>query len=142
MAKKKRPDFGTAGQLTIRTDKMGAAIQVSAGESIRAKLTVKGPGTAVFAFGCQHRTLWSGPDFPGHPLPLYSWRHFTQPSDADAAADTYSLTIAFIGGVTSYTYLLEHVNTVGAVLATLKDFDASSTSAADVFHSSITLFVV
>ena len=142
MAKKAvRPDFGSAGRLRIRSSEQGAAVSVSANEFIRSRLTVSGPGQAVFAFGCQHRPVWSAQDFPGHPQTVYEWKHFVQHGDADAPSDTYALTIAFVGGITSYTFLMEKVGAGGAVVATLKDFDASSTAAADVFHSSITLFV-
>lgn len=141
MAKKPPPDFGQGGRLTVRSGEQGALINVSAGEFIRSKLTANGPGQAVFSFGCQHRPLWNATDFPGHPQKVYEWRHFTQPGDADAQADTYALTIAFVGGITSYTFLMERVAANGAVLATLKDFDAASTVGSDVFHSSVTLFV-
>jgi hypothetical protein len=142
MAKTSPPDFGTGGKLTVRSNVMGAAINISGGESIRGKVTANGPGQAVFSFGCQHRSLWSAPDFPGHPKKIYEWTHLKQVGDADAPSDTHALTVAFIGGITSYTFLLEKLGANGAVLVTLKDFDASSTAPADVFHSSITLFVV
>jgi hypothetical protein len=95
----------------------------------------------VFSFGCQHRPHWSAQDFHGHPQTVYDWTHFAHPGDADAPSDTYALTIAFVGGITSYTFLMEKVSATGVVIATLKDFDASSTVASDVFHSTITLFV-
>jgi hypothetical protein len=141
MAKKAPPDFGKAGRLTIRSDDQGALVNVSSGEFIRSKLTAKGPGQAVFSFGCQHRPLWSATDFPGHPQKVYEWQHFNQPGDADAPADTYALTIAFVGGITSYTFLLEKVAKNGKVVATLKDFDAASTAAEDVLHTGIMLLV-
>jgi hypothetical protein len=142
MAKKSlRPDFGKKGRLKVRTDEQGAHVSVSTGEFIRSKLTARGPGKAIFSFACQHRPLWSAADFPGHPQPVYDWRHFTQPGDADAPADSYALTVSFAGAITSYTFLLEKVDATGAVVATLKDFDASSTAADDVFHSGITFFV-
>jgi hypothetical protein len=93
----------------------------------------------VFSFACQHRPLWNAPDFPGHPQHVYEWRHLTHPGDTDAPADSYTLTVAFVGGITSYTFLMEKVTASGTVAATLKDFDASSTAAVDVFHSGITL---
>jgi len=136
-----RPDFGKKGHLVVRTDEQGAHVSVSTGESIRSKLTAGGPGKAVFSFACQHRPVWSADDFPGHPQPVYDWRHFTRQGDADAPADSYALTLAFAGGITSYTFLMEKVDDTGTVIATLKDFDASSTAAGDVFHSGITLFV-
>jgi hypothetical protein len=141
MAKTPPADFGKAGRLKIRTDEQGALVNVSAGEFIRSKLTTKGPGQALFSFGCQHRPLWSATDFPGHPQKSYEWRHFTQPGDADAPADTYALTIAFIGGITSYTFRVERVAKNGTVVATLKDFDASSTAAQDILHTGIMLLV-
>lgn len=141
MAKKPPPDFGKAGRLTVRTDETGALVNVSGGEFIRMKLTANGPGQAVFSFGCQHRPLWNAPDFPGHPQKVYDWSHFTHPADADAPSDTYALTIAFIGGITSYTFLMEKVAKSGAVIATLKDLDAASTVAQDVLHTGIMLLV-
>jgi hypothetical protein len=141
MAKKAVPDFGKGGKLKVREDEQGAVIQVSAGEHLRMKLTANGPGQAVFAFGCQHKSLFNPADFPGHPKKVYEWVHLDQLSDADAMSDTYAMTIAFIGGITSYTFLMERVSAAGVSLATLKDFDASSTVAADVFHSGITLLV-
>jgi hypothetical protein len=141
MAKKAAPDFGKGGRLKVREDEQAAVIRLSAGERIRMTLTANGPGQALFAFGCQHKSLWNAPDFPGHPKKVYEWVHLDQPADADAPADTYALTIAFVGGITSYTFLMEHVSAAGANLATLKDFDASSTVASDVFHSAITLLI-
>lgn len=139
MAKTPRPDFGKAGRLTVRVDEQGALVSVSTGEFIRARLTANGPGRAVFSFACQHRPLWGAPDFPGHPQRVYEWSHLSQPGDADAPSDSYALTVAFVGGITSYTFLMERVDASGIVVATLKDFDASSTAAADVFHAGITL---
>ena len=139
--KQRRPDFGKGGRLTFRSDEQGAHVGVSSGEFVRLRLTASGPGQAVFSFGCQHRPLWSATDFPGHPQPVYEWRHLSQTGDADAPSDSYALTVAFVGGITSYTFLMETVATDGTVRATLKDFDAASTVAADVFHSAITLVV-
>lgn len=140
MAKKAVPDFGKGGKLKVREDDQGAVIEVSKGQFVRSRLTCTGPGQAIFAFGCQHRTLRSAPDF-GPPRPVYEWTHFDQPGNADATADSYALTIAFLGGITSYTFLMEQVSSTGAVVATLKDFDASSAVASDVFQTGITLFV-
>jgi hypothetical protein len=124
--------------LNIRVSEMGAEIRVSSGEFIQARVTANGPGQAVFTFACQHRPIRRASDFAGHPRRVYEWRHFIQPGDADAPSDTYALTIAFIGGITSYTFLMEKI--AGGTVVKLKDFDASSTAAEDVFQSSITLF--
>ena len=141
MAKKPPPDFGKGGRLTVRTDETGALINVSAGEFLRLKLTAKGPGQAVFTFACQHRPLWSAPNFPGHPLKVYEWNHLDEPGDADAPSDTYALTIAFVDGITSYTFLMEQVAKNGKVVATLKDLDAASTVASDILHTGITVLL-
>jgi hypothetical protein len=138
MAKKPdKPDFGKGGHLTIRVSEQGA--HIDAGEFIRCKLTVTGPGQAVFAFSCQHRPIKSAADFPGQPPP-YTWTRFDHPGDADAAQDVHSLVVAFAGGATSYTFLMEKMDKDNHVLKTLKDFDASSTVATDVYRDGITFF--
>jgi len=134
-----KPDFGKGGHLTIRVSEQGAHIAVAAGESIRCTLTVTGPGQAVFAFSCQHRPLKSAADFTGQPKTC-KWTHFDHPGDDDAAQDVHSLVVAFAGGATSYTFLMEKMDNGGHVVATLKDFDASSTVAVDVYRDGITLF--
>jgi len=139
VAKSQKPDFGKSGRLTIRTNENGALVNVSAGEHITCELKVKG-AVPLFAFGCQHRPIWSGPDFPGHPKNLYQWEHFTQAGDADAPSDVYSLTLSFLGA-TSYTFVMRRVDAAGAPLQTLKDVDYQSTTAADVFRDVITLFI-
>ena len=140
MAKKPdKPDFGKGGHLTMRVSEQGARIAVAAGERIRCTLTVTGPGQAVFAFSCQHRPLKSAADFPNQPK-TFTWTHFDHPGDNDAAQDVYSLVVAFAGGATSYTFLMEKMDNGGHVVTTLKDFDASSTVAVDVYRDGITLF--
>jgi hypothetical protein len=134
-----KPDFGKGGHLTIRVSEQGAHIAVAAGERIRCTLTVTGPGQAVFAFSCQHRPLKSAADFPNQPK-TFKWTHFDHPGDDDAAQDVYSLVVAFAGSATSYTFLMEKMDNGGHVVATLKDFDASSTVAVDVYRDGITLF--
>ena len=116
-------------------------MDVSAGEFLRCELTANGPGQAVFSFACQHRPLWDAPDFSGHPKSHYAWKHLSQPGDADAAADTLALVLAFVGGITSYTFLMEKVDSAGRVLQTLKDFDAATTVATDVLRVGITVVV-
>ena len=105
-----KPDFGQSGHLTIRVSENGAHVAVSAGELIRCSLTVTGPGQAVFAFSCQHRPIRSAPDFPGHPKKTYEWTRFDHPGDEDAPADVHALVVAFAGGATSYTFLMEKIS--------------------------------
>ena len=135
-----KPDFGKAGHLTIRNDETGAPIAASAGEFIRCKVTAKGPGQAVFSFVCQHRPICKADTFHGHPKPAYDWTRFTNPGDADAPTDSHALVLSFSGGITSYTFLMETVDATGQVKATLKDFDASSNVASDVYRDAIILF--
>jgi hypothetical protein len=134
------PDFGKGGQLTIRKDETGAPVATSAGESIRCKVTAKGPGQAVFSFTCEHRPICKADTFTGHPKPAYDWTRFTNPGDADAPRDAHALVLSFAGGITSYTFLMEKVDAAGQVKATLKDFDASSNVASDVYRDAIILF--
>lgn len=136
-----RPDFGKGGRLTFRSDEQGAQVDLTAGQFIRAKVTVTGPGQPVFTLACQHRPLRSAPDFAGHPLKVYEWRPLTKIADTDSPSDSYALTLSFVGGITSYTILMEKVAANGTVITTLKDFDAASTVATDVFHTGITLNV-
>ena len=133
-------DFGQGGHLTIRRDETGAPVAVSAGESIRCKVTANGPGQAVFSFACQHRPICKADTFSGHPKAAYDWTRFTHAGDADAPTDSHALVLSFSGGITSYTFLMEKVDTTGQVTATLKDFDASSNVASDVYRDAILLF--
>ena len=141
MAKKPdKPDFGKGGHLTIRVSEQGAHITIPEGQFVRCTLDVAGPGQAIFAFSCQHRPIKSAADFPGHPKKTYEWTHFKDPGDADAPQDVHALVVAFAGGATSYTFLMEKMGKDGLILATLKDFDASSAVATDVYRDAITFF--
>jgi hypothetical protein len=135
------PDFGKGGHLVVRASEAGAHVNVTAGEFIRCRITPTGPGKPVFSFACQHRPLWSAE----HVTPnagVYEFAHFKEHGDVDAPADSYALVLAFIGGIQSYTVLMEKLSTQGDVLQTLNDYDASTTHQADIYRCAILLFAV
>jgi hypothetical protein len=134
-------DFGKSGHLVVRASEAGAHVNVTGGESIRCRITATGPGKAVFSFACQHRPIWSA----DHLTPaggVYEFAHFKDHGDVDAPADSYALVLAFIGGIQSYTVVMDKVDTQGKVVQTLSEFDASTTQPADIFRYVIMLFAI
>ena len=134
-------DFGKGGHLTVRASEAGAHVNVTAGEHIRCRITPTGPGKATFAFACQHRPLRSADQLTPHGG-VYEFFHFKTPGDADAPADSYALVLSFIGGIQSYTVLMEKLDATGQVIQTLNDFDASTTQPADIYRCAIMLFAI
>jgi hypothetical protein len=129
------PDFGKAGKRTVRRNEVAATIKASVGEFIHCEVTVVGT-QAEFAFACRHRPIKSAADFaPGGAL---EWDFFKNGGDADAAMDEYALVGVFLQA-RKYTFVMEHCDAQGSVLATLKDLDFESTDSTDVFRTSITL---
>jgi hypothetical protein len=131
------PDFGHSGHVTRRTDALVATIGISTGEAIECELRVT--GTAAFAFACQHHPVATHDTLTPGPNNTYRWTHFRKAADADSSPDVYTLVLSFLGA-TSYTFVMKHVDGTGTALSVLKDLDARSTTAADVFRSPITFF--
>jgi hypothetical protein len=134
-------DFGKGGHLTVRASEAGAHVNVTAGEFIRCRIRPSGPGKPIFSFACQHRPLWSA----DHMTPqdgVYEFTHFAEHGDVDAPADSYALVLAFIGGIDSYTVVMDKIDAHGAVVQTLNDYDASTTQQADIYRCAIMLFAI
>ncbi len=125
-------DFGNAGKLVLRKDKL--RVEIKGGESVKFNLMAKGD-EAVFVFGCEHKARQSERDFPEHPCPTYRWT-WKCPEDEDATEDLYQVRMLFLTA-TSYTYKATHVRADGAEIEILKDLDASSSDSRDKYPSSL-----
>jgi hypothetical protein len=139
-------DFGKAGKLTIRIDDVAAVINLTAGEYLHYKLTVKG-AVPIFTFSCKHEPLLSEHEFAGHPKQVYEWT-WCKPTagdpgvpdtKSDAADDMLGIPMSFITAI-KYTVLVEHKDRSNASIRTLKDFDCESQDPHDNFTSSLRIF--
>jgi hypothetical protein len=91
------PDFGAKGRVETIANAGAAIITISSGEHIACAIDVSG-GIPEFVFSCRHRDIRAAPDFEGHPKARYEFVYFKLASDADAADDTYVLTMLSASG--------------------------------------------
>ena len=131
--------MATIGTVTVTTRTSLSAITVagSGGNFLRFEVRAAG-AVPLFAFasvdtaGAQHN-LNDATQFPGHPLPTYTWRlrprgaHNAPPADVVATdvREEYGLALAW-SGVTTYDIKTEEINGAGAVVRTVKDMTLQS----------------
>jgi hypothetical protein len=139
-------DFGKAGKLTVRTHDVAALINLSAGEYIFYKLTVKG-AEPLFTYACKDRARLSEHQFQGHPKKTYEWTWSrNQPlaagipnENGDAPDDLYVVSMSFIAAI-KYTLLVEQRRADDSVIRKLKDIDYESQSPEDNFTETLRVF--
>lgn len=134
-------DFGKAGKVTIRTEKVAVLVNLTKGEFLSYKLTVAG-ANGIFTFACQHKPRLSEHQFPGHPKAIYQWDWCRgNPAESDSDDDMYVIAMSFLAA-TKYTLLVQMCDSAGSVLKTVKDVDYESTSPKDNFTASLHIFTV
>jgi hypothetical protein len=135
-----QPDFGKAGKITIRKDKIGVGVDLGAGQYLFYRLTVKG-AEPFFAWACEHDTRLTAGDFEGHPMRVYEWTWCRGgASDKDADDDVYSVEMRFTAA-TKYTLFVEVRDVNNASVKTVKDLDFESQAPQDFFVSTLRVFV-
>ncbi len=136
------PDFGNAGELTVRAHDVATTVKLSEGEYIHYTLTVQG-AEPIFTFACEHNDRLSEHDFAGHPKQVYEWTWGRSTSlddipneSEDASDDVYVVTMAFVTAI-KYTLLAEKCDANDQVIRTLKDIDYESQDPTDTFTESL-----
>ncbi len=131
-------DFGNAGKRTARQQLGSVQVNRTAGEYLSYKLTVEG-ATPIFSFACEHRSLRSEKDFPGHPMREYEWLWGKDDADSDADDDVYVVGMSFLTA-TKYTLRVEHRRDDDSVIKLLKDIDYESQDPNDNFKETLRVF--
>lgn len=141
-------DFGKSGKLTIRAHDVAALVNLSAGEYLFYKLTVKG-AESIFTYACKDRARLSEHQFSGHPKQVYEWtwcrgsalKPNAPNEQSDADDDLYAVTMAFITAI-KYTLLVEQRRQDDSVVRTVKDLDFESKAPEDTFTETLRVFTV
>lgn len=126
-------DFGKAGKVTVRTDRVSTSVNLTGGEFLSYKVSVQGP-VPDFTFSCSHRSRFSASELPGHPKDVYEWDW--KQDDKDGDDDEYGLLMSFTGA-TKYTLVVQVRSSSGAVRKTVKDVDYESSEPKDSFLASL-----
>lgn len=131
-------DFGKGGKITIRENDNAVMVNVSSGEHLHYKLTVKG-AEPIFTFACKHKARLSEHEFNGHPKKVYEWDWCKSMDESDSTDDLYVVAMLFITAV-KYTLLVEHRDNKGSLVNKLKDIDYESQEPTDNFTEILRVF--
>jgi hypothetical protein len=141
------PDFGNAGEITIRVHDIATTVKLPEGEYLHYELTVEG-AEPIFTFACKHKARLSEHDFVDHPKQIYKWTWGRADSlddlpnePEDSFDDVYVVTMSFITAV-KYTLVVEQRDANDDVIQTLKDIDYESQDPVDTFTESLRVFTV